>query len=190
MRKSSLIGACFLAAIMAPTMAVAQTSQTPPLMLTFTQPVTPQAVQLVQQRLRQTGAYTGAVDGVWGADSQAALERFQQTNGLQVTGQLNQATIATLGVPADQLVMASWPTIQLTQPIVGSALPSASVQAIQTRLRDLNYYRGPLDGLWGANTQQAIERFQEGRGLQPNGQLNPMTVAALGLDPKLFAVSP
>ena len=43
----------------------------------------------------------------------------------------------------------------------------------------MNYYRGPSDGLWGAETQQAIERFQEGRGLQPNGQLNPMTVAAL-----------
>src|SRR5215475_1445839 len=120
MRKSSLIGACLLAAVMAPAMAVAQTATTPPLMLTFTQPVSPQAVQLVQQRLREKGAYTGAVDGVWGTDSQAALERFQQTNGLQVSGQLNQATIATLGIPADQLVMASWPTIQLTQPIVGS----------------------------------------------------------------------
>src|SRR5262249_51213668 len=125
-----------------------------------------------------------------GADSQAALERFQQTNGLQVTGQLNQATIATLGIPADQLVNVSWPTIQLTQPIVGSSLRSSSVQAIQTRLRDLNYYRGPLAGLWGANPQEAIERFQEGRGLQPNGQLNPMTVAALGLDPTILVSSP
>jgi peptidoglycan hydrolase-like protein with peptidoglycan-binding domain len=189
MRKSSLIGACFLAALLTPAAGLSQMLQNPP-MLTFTQPVTPQAVQLVQQRLRQTGAYTGAVDGVWGADSQAALERFQQSNGLQVTGQLNQATVAALGIPTDQLVNANWPVIQLTTPIVGSSLRSSSVQAIQARLRDLNYYRGPVDGVWGANTQQAIERFQEGRGLQPNGQLNPMTVAALGLDPKILVSSP
>ena len=40
----------------------------------------------------------GRADGVWGPDSQAALERFQQARGLQVTGQLNQATAATLGL--------------------------------------------------------------------------------------------
>jgi len=69
-------------------------------------------------------------------------------------------------------------------------LRSSSVQVIQARLRDLNYDRGPVDGVWGANTQQAIASFQQGRGLQPNGQLNPMTVAALGLDPKILITSP
>jgi peptidoglycan hydrolase-like protein with peptidoglycan-binding domain len=80
--------------------------------------------------------------------------------------------------------------VQISTPIVASSLSSASIQAIQARLRDLNYYRGPVDGLWGANTQEAIERFQEGRGIQPNGQLNPMTVAALGLDPKILVIAP
>ena len=189
MRRIALMGACLLAAAMAPIPAPAQMLQNPP-MLTFTQPVNPQAVQLVQQRLRQSGAYTGAIDGVWGADSQAALERYQQSQGLQVTGQLNQATVASLGIPAEQLVSAAWPVVQISTPIVASSLSSASIQAIQARLRDLNYYRGPVDGLWGANTQEAIQRFQEGRGIQPNGQLNPMTVAALGLDPKILVVSP
>jgi len=32
-----------------------------------------------------------------------------------------------------------------------------------------------------SGTQMAIERFQQSRGLQPNGQLNPLTVNALGL---------
>ena len=189
MRRFALMGACLLAATMAPIPAPAQTLINPP-MLTFTQPVTPQAVQLVQQRLRQSGAYTGAVDGIWGADSQAALERYQQSQGLQVTGQLNQATIATLGIPAEQLVSANWPVVEISTPIVPASLRSSSVQVIQARLRDLNYYRGPVDGVWGANTQQAIASFQQGRGLQPNGQLNPMTVAALGLDPKILVIAP
>jgi len=44
MRKLPLMGACLLAAMMASTAALSQTAQTP-LMLTFTQPVTPKAVK-------------------------------------------------------------------------------------------------------------------------------------------------
>jgi peptidoglycan hydrolase-like protein with peptidoglycan-binding domain len=40
-----------------------------------------------------------------------------------------------------------------------------------------------VDGVWGQSTQSAIERFQQGRGLQPNGQLNPATLGAMGLSP-------
>jgi hypothetical protein len=55
-------------------------------------------VMAVQQRLKQSGAYGGPTDGVWGPESAAALEQFQRAHGLQVTGQLNQATVATLGL--------------------------------------------------------------------------------------------
>ena len=54
---------------------------------------------------------------------------------------------------------------------------------VQSRLRTLGFYRGQVDGAWGAGTQTAIERFQQGRGLQPTGQLNPATAQAMGLDP-------
>ncbi len=66
--------------------------------LIYVQPLAPGAAMRVQERLRQLGAYSGRADGVWGPDSQAALERFQQGRGLQVTGQLNQATASTLGL--------------------------------------------------------------------------------------------
>jgi peptidoglycan hydrolase-like protein with peptidoglycan-binding domain len=72
--------------------------------LLYTQPLAPAAVAAVQDKLRQAGAYTGRADGVWGPDSQAALERFQTTHGLVASTQLNPATAATLGIPlADQI---------------------------------------------------------------------------------------
>ena len=52
---------------------------------------------------------------------------------------------------------------------------------MQARLRALGFYTGPVDGMWGESTQRAVEQFQQGRGLQVNGQLNAATVAALGL---------
>jgi len=58
----------------------------------------------VQQRLHSAGAYNGAVDGVWGPDSAAALQQYQSSHQLQVTGQLNQATAASLGVDLGALL--------------------------------------------------------------------------------------
>ena len=159
-------------------------AQTPP-PLAYVQPVVPQAVQDVQNRLRQAGVYSGQIDGIWGADSQAALERYQQSHQLQVTGQLNQATAATLGL--DQSALLSAPAAMAAPvPPPGDQLRATSVQAIQARLRSLGFYSGAVDGVWGGGTQAAIERFQQGRGLQPNGQLNPATVAAMGLAPDVL----
>lgn len=70
--------------------AVGQTTSA----LAFVQPMSPAAVQAVQEPLQSGGTYSGAVDGVWGPDSGAALQQFQSNHQLQVTGQLNQATAA------------------------------------------------------------------------------------------------
>jgi len=186
MRISSFALAALLAGAAVPVFGPPLAAQTSTA-LDYVQPLTPQGIQLVQQRLREQGAYAGGVDGVWGASSQAALERYQQQHGLQATGQLNQATVATLGIPPDQLLSAGQPVPP--QPIAGSTLSPAAIQSVQNRLRELNYYGGPADGVWGGDTQTAIERFQQGRGLQPNGQLNPATVAALGLDPNILVLA-
>ena len=155
--------------------------------LTYTQPLSPQALMAVQERLRQVGAYPGRADGVWGPDSQAALERFQQSRGLQVTGNLNQATVATLGLSPNELLLArpdTRPGVDAAPAAAASnTLSRAAVRNIQARLRALGFYRGGVDGTWGPGTQAAIERFQQGRGLQATGHLNPVTVQALGLDP-------
>jgi peptidoglycan hydrolase-like protein with peptidoglycan-binding domain len=180
----------FLPAVLVFAVVVAPASAQPlPPPLTYTQPLSPQGVMVVQRRLHEQGVYSGRIDGVWGQDSQTALERFQQTHGLQVTGQLNPAAVATLGVSPDQLLAGTPSPPGQPPPIIGNALSRTSVEAIQSRLRDLNFYTGPVDGIWGGSTEQAIERFQQSRGLQPNGQLNPATITPLGLDPNAMVQS-
>jgi peptidoglycan hydrolase-like protein with peptidoglycan-binding domain len=179
MLSGMLLVAPLLAPLLAPLPAAAQ--QPPP--LTYAQPLESAAVNRVQDRLRQSGAYSGRVDGIWGPDSQTALERFQQRNGLQVTGQLNQATATILGLnPADLVGAAPAPAAASAEP-----LSEAVVRNLQGRLRSLGFYRGAVDGIWGPTTQAAIEQFQQGRGLQPNGQLTPATASAMGLDPNNLA---
>ena len=152
--------------------------------LTYVQPLSPSSVMAVQQRLKQAAGYTGRTDGVWGRASANALERFQRSSGLQVTGNLNQATIATLGLNAGELLGAA-PGGVPASPVTGASEPLGpeAVRTIQGRLRQLGFYSGQIDGIWGPAMQSSIERFQQGRALQATGQLNPATVTALGLDP-------
>ncbi|MBR0666989.1 peptidoglycan-binding protein [Roseomonas hellenica] len=151
--------------------------------LSYVQPLAPPALMQVQERLRQAGDYTGRADGVWGPDSQAALQRFQQRNGLQATGQLNQVTAMTLGLNTGTLLSAGASPAAAAPEAAPGPLSRLAVQNLQARLRNLGFYRGAVDGFWGPGTQAAIERFQQGHGLQPTGQLNPATAQAMGLDP-------
>jgi peptidoglycan hydrolase-like protein with peptidoglycan-binding domain len=181
MKRSGILMAGLLLA--APALSGPAGAQTAP-GLVYSQPLSSAALMQVQEKLRQSGAYTGRADGVWGPDSQAALERFQQRNGLQVTGSLNQATAATLGLqPGELLTAGSGPAVGAGADAAAGPLSRAAVRNLQSRLRNLGFYRGPVDGLWGPGTQTSIERFQQGRGLQATGQLNPATAQALGLDP-------
>lgn len=191
MRVSGAILAGLL--LTGPALVPAASAQTGP-GLTYSQPLSPQALMAVQERMRQLGAYPGRADGIWGTDSQSALERFQQARGLQVTGNLNQATAATLGLnPAD--LLATRPDARPGAESAPAAANSASlsrdaVRNIQSRLRHFGFYRGSVDGLWGPGTQTAIERFQQGRGLQQTGQINPLTAQTLGLDPNNLEAAP
>jgi peptidoglycan hydrolase-like protein with peptidoglycan-binding domain len=180
MRYPVILAGGLLASTLSALPAAAQTA--PP--LAYIQPLPPQAVQDVQDRLRQAGTYSGRIDGIWGADSQSALERFQQTHQLQVTGQLNQATAATLGLDPNALLAVPVATPPLPP---ADQLRPASERAIQARLRSLGFYNGVVDGVWGPATEGAILRYQQANSLQPNGQPNPSTITAMGLTPDVLA---
>ncbi|ESA36110.1 spore cortex-lytic protein [Leptolyngbya sp. Heron Island J] len=55
----------------------------------------------------------------------------------------------------------------------------ADVSRLQTRLADLNLYTGPVDGVFGEQTQQAVEQFQSQSGLSVDGIVGPATWLAL-----------
>ncbi|WP_051945369.1 protein kinase [Verrucomicrobium sp. BvORR106] len=51
----------------------------------------------------------------------------------------------------------------------------------QAALKQKSHYKAPVDGKVGQGTHKAIVSFQSANGLQPTGQLDSPTVAALGL---------
>ena len=56
-------------------------------------------VKEIQTRLKSWGYYSGAVDGVYGSQTEKAVRYFQRKNGLSVDGQVGNQTLAALGMP-------------------------------------------------------------------------------------------
>jgi peptidoglycan hydrolase-like protein with peptidoglycan-binding domain len=174
-----------VAALLAGFAAVAMTQPAPAQPaggLAYIQPLPPPAVQAVQGALHGAGVYTGAVDGNWGPDSAAALQRFQQMHNLQANGELNDATAHALGLQPSQLLQLTGQSQPATPP-PPERLSREAVENIQRQLRKFGFYYGGIDGEWGPSSQAALTSFQANRGLQTSGQLNPETVKAMGLNP-------
>ena len=55
------------------------------------------------------------------------------------------------------------------------------MQAVQTELAQLGYYNGPVDGIFGPATRDAVAKYQIDKQLDVTGSLSPDTLQSLGL---------
>ncbi len=55
------------------------------------------------------------------------------------------------------------------------------VRSIQKKLKELGYYTGSVDGIYGTNTQKAVIAFQKNCGITADGIAGPKTLLYLGL---------
>ena len=69
-----------------------------------------------------------------------------------------------------------------TEPVNnGAPAPDATVEATQERLAQLGYYNGPVDGIFGPTTRDAVAKYQIANQLNVTGSLSPDTLQSLGL---------
>ena len=64
-------------------------------------------VRTLQQKLKNWGYYTGAVDGVYGAKTKAAVISFQKKNGLVADGIAGAKTLAAMGISTTSTASSS-----------------------------------------------------------------------------------
>ena len=55
---------------------------------------------------------------------------------------------------------------------------------IQQALGEKGYFAGELDGNWGAESVDALKRFQHDQNLTEDGKIGALSLVALGLGPK------
>ncbi len=65
-------------------------------------------VRNIQSRLSKWGYNPGAVDGIYGAKTEAAVKRFQRNNGLTPDGIAGPATLAKIGLPTGSSSSSSY----------------------------------------------------------------------------------
>jgi len=98
-------------------------------------------VRQVQMRLQQAGTYNGGIDGLWGPQTEAAVRGYQQQHNLNVTGQLDGDTLASLNLGGTNQTLgnaqplADVPPVAVAQPLVNAppvavAQPLANAQPI------------------------------------------------------------
>jgi peptidoglycan hydrolase-like protein with peptidoglycan-binding domain len=127
-------------------------------------------VRKVQQTLTDRGFRTGA-DGIMGPRTQAALKKFQRSENLEPTGQLNRQTLVALGIQK----------ADATASVDEHRYSRETVRAVQQTLNSRGFQAGPADGTMNPRTQQALREFQKSENLEDSGRLNPRTLAALGV---------
>ena len=81
-----------------------------------------QLVESVQQALKDEGFYYGEVNGDMNANLTAAIRRYQIRNGLQVSGELNDETLRSLGIKSSGSSRPATKPASPTPP--DSAMPS------------------------------------------------------------------
>jgi hypothetical protein len=64
---------------------------------------------------------------------------------------------------------------------VPNAASDQLVRRVQEQLQARGMDPGPVDGIWGPRTQEAVQQFQREQGLETTGQLNARTLAALDI---------
>ena len=145
----------------------------------------------LQATLKLLGFYSGAVDGVYGKDTIAAVIQFQQAAGLAADGVTGRATWDRLFPPGDSLPpAASQPTTptapsptsnpdSVTFPILRQGMKGAAVTGLQERLRATGFLKGTADGVFGAETLAAVKAAQRNFGLEPDGVVGAATWNAL-----------
>jgi peptidoglycan hydrolase-like protein with peptidoglycan-binding domain len=98
-----------------------------------------------------------------------------------VTGLIAGAVWLHQGKPAT----ASAGTASQPLPAVSAAphgeLSGALIRRLQERLLATGFEPGPIHGLYGPLTRQALSQFQKAYGLDATGELNPATRKVIGL---------
>ena len=147
-------------------------------------------VTALQTRLTALGCYSGEVTGTFGPQTEAGVKSCQQQFNLTADGIAGSRTMAALngtGSAAD-----------LTPQTVGNTsnnFPSTiansreillqrgdrgnNVTELQTRLQQLGYNTGGVDGVFGGMTEAAVQQLQRSAQLPSDGKFGQQELAAL-----------
>ena len=129
----------------------------------------------MQNRLIYLGYLSGTADGVFAETTEAGVVSFQSRNSLTADGVAGPDTLKLMYSTAAR--RASSVVAYLGALRIG--MNGDGVRGLQTRLKNLNYYTGSVDGDFGQGTYAAVVAFQTANDLTPDGVAGKETLNLL-----------
>jgi peptidoglycan hydrolase-like protein with peptidoglycan-binding domain len=134
----------------------------------------------IQRELASRSFYDGAIDGVYGSKTDAAIRDFEQAAGRKPSTEPNEALLqdirrSTLKAAASSA--AAKP--RRNDPISEMIGPSRQVMAVQRALSDFGYGQIKPTGMFDRDTKTAIERFERERRMPITGDISERLVREL-----------
>ena len=126
-----------------------------------------EAVSRLQDRLAELGFFAGESTGFYGPLTEEAVIRYQEAQGLLADGVAGPETLGTL-LPAPIAPQRS-----------GLALDGEQLRTLQAKLASLDFYLGEIDGVYGPQSEAAINSFQSVYALPVTGVVDRRTLATL-----------
>nr|WP_307343285.1 peptidoglycan-binding protein [Metabacillus malikii] len=117
-------------------------------------------VKDIQQELIKAGYRLPrfGADGTFGDETEKAVMRFQRDFGLSVDGLVGPVTLNKLQQVNHQRVSSN--DFPLPSGVLRNGSQGEGVRQVQRALKELNFNPGAVDGIYGANTTDAVRRFQ------------------------------
>lgn len=116
----------------------------------------------LQHRLWDLG-YMSKATGHYGSETTAAVQKFQERNGLAVDGAIGEQT-------REQLYSE-----EAKANVLAKGEVSEDIRSYQKRLKNLGYLTTEPDGKYGDDTVSAVKRFQMVNGLISDGYIGQET---------------
>ena len=101
-----------------------------------------------------------------------AVRAFQQARGLSVTGEIDLGTQAAIEE-------ARWKLGDRTLKVDSPLMRGDDVATLQSRLIEMGFNPGRVDGFYGPLTEKAVQEFQKSVGVKVDGICGPGTVISL-----------
>lgn len=132
----------------------------------------------IERALYSLGYHDENFDALMDDVTRKALRSFQAANGLTPTGETDTATLHLLdsgmGITCHQYLVSLRMEYE-DAPLLQSGSAGEAVGNLQRKLRELGYFTGECDGMFGDATLAAVMMFQMANGLNETGTADRST---------------
>lgn len=156
-------------------------------------------VILLQTALKLLNYEMGTIDGKFGTGTESAVIAFQKKYGLTADGKAGKKTLTMLesvlagkdvsigNTGSSDSTDSSDGLYEIPSRTLRKGYTGSDVKVVQTRLKELGYYTGVIDGVYGTGSVAAVKAFQAANGLTVDGNAGTKTYAILFSDAAISA---